>query len=180
MSPGDPEKSGRRSMAGWRAGSPTWTFRSPRPIVERFEPPSCHRRRLPDVGRRQPITAPEALRRADERAVRLVPWKRRVSTSSPMSCRALPWRSTISAVPGEGVVLHVPAYPPFLELIRRDKSGRSSTCRRCPQRTGSCGTTTSWTHVSPLRATVPGEPGCGSCAIRRTPPVECSNEPSWK
>ena len=80
--------------------------------------PSRRRRRLPDVGRHRPLAAAAALRRPHGRSLRLVAGRRSAARAVRCAARGRRWRSTISPRRGDGVVLHLPAYPPFLELIR--------------------------------------------------------------
>ena len=49
--------------------------------------------------------------------------------------------------PGDGIVLHTPAYHPFLAVIA-ETGDRWSRSRRCRPSNGSCGTTTSSTRDS--------------------------------
>ena len=96
-----------------------------------------------------------------------------------MCCRGSPWRSTISRRPGDGVVLHLPAYPPFLELIRA--TGR--TLVDVPAVATADGFVWDYDELDrrlAARVDGPARPACGSSAIRRTPPAGCSIEPSWR
>ena len=108
-------------------GYPTWDDVSRSPLPERFAERMTRAVRL--------VAGPGAAARAGRR-----PAGRRPGGPPPHRAgrRRRPPRAGLSAVP---------------RADPGDADGRSSTCRRCRRRTGSCGTTTSWTPGSPREPT---------------------------
>ena len=76
-------------------------------------------------------------------------------------------------------MLHLPAYPPFLELIR--DTGR--TLVDVPAVATADGFVWDYDDLDRRLAAGYGQPvalACGSSAIRRTPPAGCSTGQSWR
>ena len=171
---GGPAPSGRASTDASRRGSPTWTSRSRRPIRDALVDAASTDVGYPRWPGDRPVAAARAVRRADGDAVRL---------GSPTSDRLHELTDVMQGVvaaihhltrPGDGVVLHMPAYPPFLAAIdgARPAAGRGAGASSSTAAGRS--TTTRSTRDSP-----PSRRGCCCCATRTTRPGTCSRRTSW-
>ena len=164
--PGEKWRKAEGRLASWVADM---DFPIAPAIVERLASPGRRRRRLPDVGRHRPLTAAGSASPSG--------WRTRFGWS-PDPARLHELADVLQGVslaihhltaPGDGVVLHLPAYPPFLELIRDDGPSARRRAGGGNRRPASCGTTTSSTPASAGVRDGPARPACGSSAIPQNP-----------